>query len=120
MSAPPQPSGQPPYPPQYPGPVYYPPINLESFLTKRTIWVLNALGLLAIYIGFLIDLSGTRDINFLNFARFIIFSGGLFAVVSSLAGALGSRRTTDMQNLGLLVWAGLLAWITFTMVSRVF
>ncbi len=116
VSAPP-PSGQ-PYPPPYQGPVYYPPMNLEGFLTKRNLWVLNAVGLLGIFIGFLIYLSGTRDTNFRAFAAFMAFAGGLLGIVSSLAGALGSKRTTDMQNLGLLIWAGFLLSFVAMFVAR--
>ena len=34
--------------------------------------------------------------------------------LASLAGGLGSKRTSDLQNIGLLVWAGLLLTFTFT------
>jgi len=67
-----------------------------------------AVGLGLIYLGFLFGLSGTADPNVLATARFFAFSGGLFGALIAIAGALGSRRTTDMQNLGLFIWAGFL------------
>jgi len=98
--------------------MYYPPMTIEGLLTKRNVWILNAIGLLGVYIGFLIYLTRTSDVNFLNFAAFLAFSGGLLGVLASLAGALGSRRTTDMQNVGLLIWAGfLLSFITVFLVA---
>lgn len=80
----------------------------EAALRKRVIWLLNAVGLGGLYIGFLISLTGTADTIVLNVARFFAFSGGLLAVLVSLAGALASKRTTDIQNLGLFLWSGLL------------
>ncbi len=37
--------------------------------------------------------------------------GGVFAALVAVAGALGSKRTTDHQNLGLLILAALLLLI---------
>ena len=95
-----------PMPPQYPGGMYYPP-QLEGMLTRRNVFAVNALGLLGIYLGILFALAST-DINVRGLAHFLVISGGLLGAIASLAGALGSKRTTDMQNLGLLVWAGFL------------
>jgi len=95
--------------------MYAMPMAPEAFLTKRNVWLLNAIGFVGIYLGFLLLLA-SRDSNIVAFARFLTFSGGLLGVAASTAGALGSPRTTDMQNLGLLIWAGLLfvvtTWIT--------
>jgi len=112
MSSPPQGSGQ-PYPPPYGGPVYYPPMNVEGMLTKMRLWVANAVALALIYLGLLIFLTGTRDANVLGFARFLAVSGGMFGALASVSGALGSKKTTDLQNLGLFIWAGLL--LSFTL-----
>jgi hypothetical protein len=54
-------------------------------------------GLLLIRFG---DLGIQRDVG-----RFLAFTGSLFAFVVALAGGLGSKQTTDLQNLGLLVMA---------------
>ncbi len=95
-------------PPQpYPG-MYYQPLAPEHFLTRRNVWLLNAVGLAAMWIGFLVYLTRTTDPNIIGFGRFLIFSGGVLGALASTAGGLGSKRTSDMQNLGLLIWGGLL------------
>ena len=101
---------QQPMPPQYPGAPYYP-MSMENVLKKRHILGLNALALLALWIAMIISiLSG--DVNARGFARFVTITGGFLGAFGSLAGALGSKRTSDMQNLGLLIWAGLLLVFT--------
>ena len=100
-----------PMPPPYPGQYY--PMSMEGMLTRRNVFALNAIGLLAIWIGALIAIwSG--DINARGLARFLVISGGVLGTLASTAGALGSKRTSDMQNLGLLIWAGLLLDVTVT------
>ena len=100
-------------PPQpYPGMYYQPMMTLDSYLTHRNIWGANALGLLLIWIGFLIRLSGVS--GFGAAASFLIFTGGLFAVLVSTAGALAGKKMTDMQNLGLLIWSGILLLVVST------
>ena len=102
-------------PPQYPGAPYYP-MATEDLLKKRYVLALNALGLLAIWLATIIVIW-TNDLNARGFARFLTISGGLIAAFGSIAGALGSKRTSDMQNLGLLVWAGLLLSFTVTVLA---
>jgi hypothetical protein len=104
MSAPP--------PPGYSGTYYQRPI--EGYLTPRNVFALNALGLVAIWIAILVRIAA-GDPNTRNFAFFLVITGGIFAAFGSVMGALGSKRTTDMQNLGLLVWAGLV--LVFTMLA---
>lgn len=101
-----------PPPPGYPGPMYYQ-RPIEGYLTPRNVFALNALGLVAIWIAVLVRLAA-GDVNARNFASFLTISGGVLAAFGSVMGALGSKRTTDMQNLGLLVWAGLLLLFTIT------
>lgn len=110
---PPQGSGQ-PMPPPYPM-GYGMMMGMENALNKRTIWGVNAIGLGLIYLGFLIGLSGTANVG--GVVRFLAFSGGLLGALVSTAGALGSRRTTDMQNLGLFIWAGFLLVFTSFVVA---
>ncbi len=97
-------------PPQYPGAPYYP-MATENLLKKRYVLALNAVALLAIWLAAMIAILSS-DLNARGFARFLTISGGLVGAFSSIAGALGSKRTSDMQNLGLLVWAGFL--LSFT------
>ncbi len=88
------------------------PISAETALSKRGLFVLNGIALIGLYLGFLIHLSGTSDSIILGLAKFLAFSGGTLGALASLAGALGSKRTTDVQNLGLFLWAGLLLVVT--------
>ncbi len=96
-------------------------MSMEGMLTRRNVFALNAIGLLAIWIGALIA-NGSGDINARGLARLLVISGGVLGALASTAGALGSKRTSDMQNLGLLIWAGvvlavsvnILTWIALT------
>ena len=99
-----------PPPPTYGAPPYYSP-PVESMLTRRNVFALNALGLLGIWAGILIRL-GANDANGRGIGHFLVISGGILGALASLAGGLGSKRTSDLQNVGLLVWAGLLLGFT--------
>lgn len=87
--------------------MYYMPMSPEGLMKKRFIWTANVLALGAIWLAVLIRLwSGDASIR--GFAQFLVVSAALLGSSMSLAGALASKRTTDMQNFGLLVWAGFL------------
>src|SRR2546422_9925083 len=104
-------------PPQYPGAPYYP-MATENLLKKRYVLGLNAVALLALWLaGIIVILSG--DLNARGVARFLTISGGLFGAFGSVAGALGPKRKSDMQNLGLLVLAGLLLSFTASVLRTV-
>jgi len=92
--------------------MYYPP-PIEGMLTRRNVFALNALGLIAIYLAILFRLASS-DLNVRGLAHFLAISGGMLGALASLAGGLGSKRTSDMQNLGLLVWAGVLLLFTLS------
>jgi hypothetical protein len=98
--------------PYYPSPI-------EGMLTRRNVFALNALGLLGIYLAVLIrSLNG--DVTVRGLAHFLVISGAMLAALASLAGGLGSKRTSDMQNLGLLIWAGVLlhvSWAIFAWIG---
>ncbi len=95
-------------PPQpYPG-MYYQPMAPEHLLSHRNVWFVNAAALVLIWIGLLLRLLNTGDANLLHGAWFFVVTGALLGALASTAGALGSKKTTDMQNLGLLVYAGFL------------
>ncbi len=96
-------------PPQpYPG-MYYQPMAPEHMLSHRNVWLVNAIGLVLIWIGLLFRLVNTTDATVLHGAQFFVVSGALLGALASTAGALGSKKTTDMQNVGLFIWAGFLA-----------
>jgi hypothetical protein len=52
------PSGTPPPPQPYSG-MYYAPMPVSNMLTRRTVFALNAIGLLFMWIGFLIALTAS-------------------------------------------------------------
>ena len=106
-----------PMQPQYPGAMYYPQM-MEGMITRRNVFAANGLGLLAMYFGALLALA-SQDLNVLGLAHFLVLSGGFFAAFGSVAGALGSKKTTDMQNLGLMVWAGLVLFASLTLFAWV-
>lgn len=89
--------------------MYYAPMSLDNFLTRRNVFFLNAIALLFMWIGFVIALvASPTDTGLHSLARFLIVTFGFLGVVGSVAGALGSKRTSDTQSLGLFVWGGLL------------
>src|SRR5207245_9994875 len=100
-----------PGPPTAGVPTYYPQ-PIECMLTRRNVFALNALGLIGIYLGILFRLA-TSDLNVRGLAHFLVISGGMLGALASLAGGLGSKRTSDLQNIGLLLWAALLLTFTF-------
>src|SRR5438552_15541861 len=102
----------PPGPPTYGGPMYYPQ-PIEGMLTRRNVFALNALGLIGIYLGILFRLA-TSDLNVRGLAHFLVISGDMLGALASLAGGLGSKRTSDLQYIGLLVWAVVLLTLTLT------
>ncbi len=94
-------------PPQpYPG-MYYQPMAPEHLLSHRNIWFANAFGLALIWFAMILRLVST-DVNLAKFDVFLVFTGAIVAALASLAAALGSKKTTDMQNLGLFIWSGLI------------
>ncbi len=103
MAAPPQSQMPPPQP--YPG-MYYQPMTPEHLLSHRNVFFANAFGLVLIWLAMILRLV-TTDVNLAKFDVFLIFTGGILAAAASIGAALGSKKTTDMQNVGLFVWAGL-------------
>ena len=92
-------------PPQpYPG-MYYQPMAPEHLLSRRNVWFVNAFGLALIWLAVILRLV-SNDVNLAKFDVFLIVTGGFIAALSSLAAALGSKKTTDLQNLALVLWAG--------------
>ncbi len=84
-------------------------MSLDNFLTRRNVFFLNAIALLFMWIGFVIGIvASPTDTGFHSLARFLIITFGFLGVVGSVAGALGSKKTSDSQTLGLFVWGGLL------------
>ena len=95
-------------PPQpYPG-MYYQPMAPEHLLSRRNVWTVNAIALIVIWLGMLLRLIAPLDANVLAAARFFVVTGALMGALGSTAGALGSKKTSDLQNIGLFVWAGFL------------
>jgi hypothetical protein len=94
-------------PPQpYPG-MYYQPMTPEHMLSRRNVWFVNVLGLVMIWLALILRLV-SLDPNLLKFDIFLIVTGVVLAALVNVAAALGSKKTTDMQNLGLFIWSGFL------------
>ena len=94
-------------PPQpYPG-MYYQPMTPEHLLSRRNVWFVNVLGLGMVWLALILRLV-SLDPNLLKFDIFLVITGVVLAALINVAAALGSKRTTDMQNLGLFIWSGLL------------
>ncbi len=92
-------------PPQpYPG-MYYQPMSPENILSRRNVWFVNVLGLGMIWLAFILRLV-SDDVNLLKFDIFLVISGAVLVGLTNVAAALGSKKTTDMQNLGLFIWSG--------------
>lgn len=95
-------------PPQpYPG-MYYQPMAPENLLSRRNVWFVNAFGLALIWIGYVFRLVSRTDPNVQSAAIFLVITGGILGALASSAGALGSKKTSDLQNVALFVWGGLL------------
>jgi hypothetical protein len=75
-------------------------------LTKRIIATFISIGVLLLWVGLLLMTMDDRTLA--RVGGFLGFTGTLFAFLVALAGALGSKRTTDYQNLGLLIVAAAL------------
>lgn len=99
-------------PPQpYPG-MYYQPMAPEHLLSHRNLFFANAAGLFLIWLGLLIHLINPRDVTLQAGGWFFVVTGGLLSALASMAGALWSKKTTDLQNIGLFIWAGCVAILT--------
>ena len=96
-------------PSSYPAPGAY--ARPEGMLTKRGLWTLNLFALATVWLGLMFFVTGATDRATLQFARFLVVSGATFGALMCAAGGLGSHRTNDYQNLGLLVLAAF--WIFF-------
>jgi len=103
--------------PPYPGAMYYPQ-SMEGMLTRRNVFAANAVGLAGMYLGALLALA-SADRNVLGLAHFLVISGGFLAALASLLGALGGKKTTDLQNVGLMIWAGLVLIASLTLFAWV-
>ncbi|MFQ5985753.1 MAG: hypothetical protein ACE5KQ_00125 [Thermoplasmata archaeon] len=77
--------------------------QLRPEIRKGAIALFMAIGVFLLWLGLLLKTvgeGGLRDVG-----TILGVTGSLFAFVVALFGALGSKRTTDYQNLGLLVVA---------------
>ncbi len=79
--------------------------EIEDTLSKRAIATFILLGIFVQWIGLLII---SISFTLASVGRILGFTGLLFAFAVAVAGALGSKRTTDHQNLGLLILAAAL------------
>jgi len=98
-------------PMQQPMMAYGPPVagpSMDAALTKTVLFIFLLVAALLIVIGHLLSsLLSEPDPRKVGIVLSQI--GGLMAFTIAVAGALGSKRTSDWQNLGLLVLAAALA-----------
>ncbi len=104
---------QPTYGPQ-PAPMYgqpygppAAPINLDQILRKTFLIIIVLIGALLMFIGKLLGVYAI-DAGGLNNSGLVSTLGAFMIAGPAIAWALGSKRTTDSQNLGLLILAALL------------
>lgn len=75
--------------------------DVVQALSKRLIATFVLIGVFLLWLGLLLMAIGDRPL--ITVGRILTSTGSLFAFAVALVGALGSQRTTDNQNLGLLV-----------------
>lgn len=74
---------------------------------KKVIFLIVAVGVLLVWIAQLVLWAfRSGDPGVRDFMEAVYYTGTMIGLGGSLLGALGSPRTTDWQNLGLLVLAG--------------
>lgn len=79
--------------------------EIGDVLRKRLIATLLLFGIFLAWIGALLSVL---DGDLAEVGQLVGFTGLLLAFAVALVGALGSSRTTDTQNLGLLIVAAAL------------
>lgn len=80
-------------------------MNIEGLLRRLILLVLFFMGGLLMFIGKIIALYATLNVR--EGALLVTF-GAFTIAAASLVWAIASKRTTDYQNLGLLIMAGIL------------
>jgi len=95
-------------PPMYQQPYVQPsaPMDIAGMMRKTFLIVIIAIGALFLFIGRLLGIYASNVDGF-RIAFIMATLGGFTIAVPSMMWALGSKRTTDMQNLGLLLLAAL-------------
>lgn len=83
------------------------PMDIAGMLRKTFLIIIVGIGALFLFIGRLLGVFAT-DSNGRNIAIVMSTLGGFAIAVPAVMWALGSKRTTDMQNLGLLIVAALM------------
>jgi uncharacterized membrane protein YhaH (DUF805 family) len=83
------------------------PLDIAGMMRKTFLIIILAIGALFLFIGRLLAVFAT-DSGGHNAAMVMSTLGGFAIAFPAATWALGSKRTTDMQNLGLLILAGLM------------
>ncbi len=83
------------------------PVNLDQILRKTFLIIIVLIGALLMFIGKLLGVYA-GDPNALNTSQTVSTLGAFMVAGPAIVWALGSKRTTDSQNLGLLILAALL------------
>lgn len=116
-----QPSQPPPAGAPYYAPMPQPmpqPMAMPIAVNKKLIFVIVALGALLLWIAQLgLWAVYVRDSGVRTGLAALYYTGALLGLGGSVLGALGSQRTGDYRNLGLLVLAGFFVWALITRVT---
>lgn len=115
-----QPTYGPQMQPMYQQPYMPPrvPADYGAMMKKTFLIILLGIGALLMFVGRLVGIYA-GDLNILKLGHALWTFGGFMIAVPSFMWALGSKRTTDMQNLGLLLLAAIVvaamtSWLTFS------
>lgn len=96
----------PPYAQQYGPPKQ--PMDIGEILKKRFLIVLVLIGALLLFVARIILIYQQTDRDIRNAAYLVQTLGAFMIAGPAVVWAIGSKRTTDMQNVGLLVLAAIL------------
>ncbi|MFQ6013603.1 MAG: hypothetical protein ACE5LS_08185 [Thermoplasmata archaeon] len=88
--------------------------QIRPEIRKRAIALFVAIGVFLLWLGLILVKAGGGSLR--DPGVILGVTGSLFAFVVALAGALGSKRTTDHQNLGLLIVAAALLLVAVQLV----
>ena len=87
-----------------------PAMDIAEMLKKRILLVLVLVGALLLLIGKVVTIYAT-DANTVDHSNLLRTLGAFVIAASSVVWALGSKRTSDWQNLGLLILAAMLMMV---------
>ena len=95
----------------YAQPQYGPPrqtTDIGQVLRKMFLIIMILVGALLLLVARILLIYQSADIDFVRAGNLLKTLGAFIIAIPSLVWALGSKRTSDMQNVGLLILAAFL------------